>query len=217
MPDTGDEGFLARWSRLKRGEPTGAPKTPERADAPAVPASPSGTEPPATIAATDEPTIKPEELPNIDELTAQSDFKAFLQKGVPEELRRLALRKLWTADPAIRDFIEVAENQYDFNAGHVPGFGALAPDVDIGKLLAQATGATPAPAPPETGDTPRQDVADADASSQPPVGDATADRSAPPPPRDDFVTDDAQKVAELPGEQAAERPSRRRHGGALPG
>jgi len=215
MPDTGDEGFLARWSRLKRGEPA-VQKAPDRVDAPA-PATPSGTEPPAAVAAADEPTIKPEDLPNIDELTAESDFKAFLQKGVPEELRRLALRKLWTADPAIRDFIEVAENQYDFNAGHVPGFGALAPDVDIGKLLAQATGATPAPAPAEPGEQARQDAAVADASSQPPMGDATADRTAPPPPHDDFVTDGAQKVAELPVEQAPERPSRRRHGGALPG
>jgi hypothetical protein len=216
MPDTGDEGFLSRWSRLKRGEPASAPKTADRAEPSASPDTP----PVASaddVAQADAPTIRPEDLPNIDELTAESDFKAFLQKGVPEELRRLALRKLWTADPAIRDFIEVAENQYDFNAGHVPGFGPLAPDVDIGKLLAQATGATPAPTPDKPDGDPRQDVAISDASPQPPSTDEAPDRSAQVPPRDGSVTDDAQNVAELPDEQAPMRPSRRRHGGALPG
>jgi hypothetical protein len=210
MPDTADEGFLSRWSRLKRGEPV-AQKAPEPADRDARPAEPKDT-----VAAADEPTIRPEDLPNIEELTAESDFKAFLQKGVPEELRRLALRKLWTADPAIRDFIEVAENQYDFNAGHVPGFGALAPDVDIGKLLAQATGATPTPDTPDAQSDVRQSVAQsqADASSEmsavePQAAERPLDSGC-------SATEPAQKVAELPAEQAPERPSRRRHGGALP-
>jgi hypothetical protein len=42
------------------------------------------------------------------------------------ELARAALRRVWTADPAIRDHIGLSENSWDFNApGSVPGFGPL--------------------------------------------------------------------------------------------
>jgi hypothetical protein len=35
--------------------------------------------------------------------------------GVPAELRLVALRGAWAADPTIRDFIGIAENQWNFN------------------------------------------------------------------------------------------------------
>ena len=88
-----------------------------------------------------EPVFDPATLPKVEDLTATSDITAFLRKGVPEELKRLALRRVWTLDPQIRDFIEVAENQYDWNAADgVPGFGALPEGTDLQALLAQATG-----------------------------------------------------------------------------
>ena len=130
------EGFLSRWSRLKRSEEQSQPTNKVGA---------TGQEPAAAdaqIPAADEPSLADlTKLPRLDELTSGSDFAAFLQKGVPEELKRLALRKAWSLDPAIRDFVEVAENQYDWNApGGVPGFGEIAPGTDMKALLAQAIG-----------------------------------------------------------------------------
>jgi 6-methylsalicylate decarboxylase len=45
-----------------------------------------------------------------------STIRAFLRPGVPAELARAALRRAWVADPAIRDFIGLAESSRDFNA-----------------------------------------------------------------------------------------------------
>jgi hypothetical protein len=45
------------------------------------------------------------------------------------------------ADPAIRDFVGLAENAYDFNRpDSIPGFGPMRPFDDIDELVAQATG-----------------------------------------------------------------------------
>jgi hypothetical protein len=61
----------------------------------------------------------------------------FMQPGVPEALSRAALRRAWSADPAIRDFIGLAENSWDFTASDgMHGFGALDP-ADAKRLLAQ--------------------------------------------------------------------------------
>jgi len=44
----------------------------------------------------------------------------------PEHLALADLRRAWLTDPAIRDFVEVAENQWDFNdPAALPGFGPL--------------------------------------------------------------------------------------------
>ena len=65
-------------------------------------------------------------LPPIESITAATDIRAFLAPGVPEELTRAALRRVWVTDPTIRDFVGLAENQWDFtNPDGVPGFGSL--------------------------------------------------------------------------------------------
>ncbi len=121
--DGPDEPFLSRWSRQKR-QIVGA--TPE-AEAPEV--APAELE------------VDLSKLPNIEELTADSDITGFLQKGVPDALQRMALRRMWSLDPAIRDFVEVAENQWDFNAvGGIPGlFQEIPPGTDVSYWLTQAT------------------------------------------------------------------------------
>jgi len=55
----------------------------------------------------------PEELPSVDTITVDTDIRAFLKSRVPAELTRAALRRAWSSDPAIRDFIGIAENQWD--------------------------------------------------------------------------------------------------------
>lgn len=113
-----DEGFLGRWSRLKR----------EARLAPEPEPTPQGPEPPP---AEPEPAEVESSLPPVESLCADSDYTAFLKEGVPEELRRFALRKAWASDPAISGFRGLCEYDWDCNA---PGYGALLPTDDVAKL-----------------------------------------------------------------------------------
>ena len=76
-----DEDFLRRWSRLKRETLKGqSPK--ESANA----LTPKSAETPAP------------QLPSIDSLNFDSDFKAFMHSKVEENVKRAALKKLFS-DP----------------------------------------------------------------------------------------------------------------------
>jgi hypothetical protein len=89
------EGVLARWSRRKQASRHGrAEEEPAAAEPPAV--VPEEAAPPPPEAAAAEP---PPELPDPDTLDDPGAFKAFMAKGVPPELRRRALRRLWRLDP----------------------------------------------------------------------------------------------------------------------
>src|SRR6202043_986904 len=106
--------FLSRWSRLKRE--SGIEGSGEKQTTDAVPGS----------AMSSAPVFDPASLPPIESIVADSDFRLFLEAGVPAELTRVALRRAWAADPAIRDFIGIAESQWDFNdPDAIPGFGPL--------------------------------------------------------------------------------------------
>jgi hypothetical protein len=86
----------------------------------------------------------PATLPPIESIDAQTDITAFLQSGVPAELRLAALRRAWTADPAIRDFKGLQENGWNFNDPNgVPGFGDLGPEVDVKRKVAEILGEAP--------------------------------------------------------------------------
>jgi Protein of unknown function (DUF3306) len=109
-----------RWVRLKHEAKT----TAQQAEAVSTSVE-AVAEQPGINAATQEP-FDPVSLPSIDSITADTDIVAFLKSGVPTELRRAALRRAWTSDPAIRDFIGIAENQWDFNDPNgISGFGPL--------------------------------------------------------------------------------------------
>jgi hypothetical protein len=116
-----DQGFLERWSKRKRAA--------RAAEVPAVAAAERAEEPPAEPleAEAAAPEIDPADLPAIESIKTGADIQAFLQKGVPKALRQAALRRLWSADPTIREFREVADYDWDFNA---PGYGALLPGDD---------------------------------------------------------------------------------------
>lgn len=116
-----DEEFLARWSRRKRETKTAveAPPPAELAEAP-NPARSGIAETPADA------EVDLSSLPPIESITGATDITAFLRKGIPPELSRAALRRAWASDPAIRDFIGLAENAWDFNDPNaMPGFGPL--------------------------------------------------------------------------------------------
>ena len=81
----GSERFsLSRWSRRKLAAAAEAPAAPASASL-AVPAPASGA--PVSTAAL--------ELPPVESLTFDSDFTAFLQPGVDDELKRAALKQLF--------------------------------------------------------------------------------------------------------------------------
>ena len=130
------ENFIARWSRRKReaAEEAEATKPPV---APGVPDQPTpagddqrdagdvsrlrsgASEPPPSA-------LDWTKLPSIETITAESDIRAFLAPGVPPELTRAALRRVWAADPKIRDFVGLADYDWDFNTpGAIAGFGPL--------------------------------------------------------------------------------------------
>lgn len=102
------EGRLARWSRLKR-------ETRTRGGADPVAAVAEQSHPPdqvAALAPEGEHLVarkapgeerQPAELPPIDSLDKNSDYTPFLKEGVPEDLKRQALRKLWSSDPAFME------------------------------------------------------------------------------------------------------------------
>jgi hypothetical protein len=79
-------------------------------------------------------------LPPIESIGAGSDVRAFLTPGVPADLARAALRRAWSAEPAIRDFIGLSENSWDFTAPDgVPGFGSVTGE-EVRRLLRQVLG-----------------------------------------------------------------------------
>src|SRR5690348_14915138 len=82
------EGFLTRWSRVK---------TEARDEAATRDALPS-TKPDAVPPAPPDAQTEPPALPPVEELTLDSDFRGFFHPKVDEDLRRAALRKLFS-DP----------------------------------------------------------------------------------------------------------------------
>lgn len=130
---SGSESFLSRWSRRK------AESAERRVVSPAEPApGAAGAKPDGTASATAAADFDPASLPSIESVAAGADIRPFLQSGVPAELTRTALRTAWAADPAIRDFIGIAENQWDFNnPTAMPGFGPLRAADHAATLAAQ--------------------------------------------------------------------------------
>ena len=120
------ERFLDRWSRLKRARGTEAELQPAREEVPA----------PAAAAQETEPSEAAEPLPDPEELGPTSDALAFLKPEIPEALRNQALRRLWSVDPAIRDFVGPAEYAWDFNKpAQMSGFGPLRAIDDVAELV----------------------------------------------------------------------------------
>jgi hypothetical protein len=142
---TASENFVSRWARLKHNadiqrstEPAGDPRLPTPVDAPSSAVETAIAKP--RIDAADEP-FDPASLPSIETITVNTDIRGFLQSRVPAELTRAALRQAWASDPAIRDFIGIAENQWDFNdPDSIPGFGPLLESDNVPSLLSQALG-----------------------------------------------------------------------------
>lgn len=196
------DGFLRRWSRRKREavEPEG--ETAATFQTAAVPAGEALTPP----AEADEPPFDLTSLPAIEELDAASDISAFLQKGVPEALKNAALRRIWAADPAIRDYIGPVDYGWDFNAPEtIPGFGALEAGFDVEAAARRIAGlAEPVSAADEEPEAPAEPAGEA---LEAPIADVAVEAPA---------ALDLQSGAGMPASEETLPLRRRRHGGALP-
>lgn len=101
------EGFFRRWSRVKaEARPESAP-----------PAEPSAIEPAATESGrsvTPPPGKALPTLQDVGKLTADSDYSAFVAKGVDATVRRQALKKLF-ADPHfnVMDGLDIYIDDYN--------------------------------------------------------------------------------------------------------
>ena len=168
---SGHENFVSRWSRLKHESESPRKRQtelPERA-APSSTAvtrsanedQAAGTETRAT------PVFDPTDLPSLDSITAGTDISRFLRSGVPAELTVAALRRAWVSDPVIRDFIGIAENQWDFtNPTTIPGFGPLHETGDKLSLIAQSVPTQPVPTLDRSLDEFSARLSDTDASAE---------------------------------------------------
>jgi hypothetical protein len=246
------EGFLSRWTQRKLAvraaalAERGAPIAPDAAPLPEPDAEAAGA---AFIAPQTGPEVLPPEpgtavdpivdLSSLEALTAETDLAPFLRAGVPATLRNAALRRMWSLDPAIRDFVsEAREYAYDWNSpGGVPGLGPLLPSDDVKAMLARLLGgvtkATPASGETrdsqpegslEPGQTPECPLAADPAPPGPdpqhhapalpaPAATASIQHSAPAS-HDPGPTRDPMPA--VGGEETSPGPRLRRHGGAMP-
>ena len=223
-----DESFVARWSRRKHDA---APQTrhqpkSEEAGGGAAPEVSAASPPGET-----RPPPDPASLPPIESIGAEADIRAFLAAGVPADLARAALRRAWSADPVIRDFIGLSENSWDFNAPDgIFGFGSLAPE-DIQRLthVFEGMGAT-GEAMPMSAATTSSNESKAQTAECPPSLEqlqtkSDSEEKRPSDLAQQHHADSAQVAradgAAIPTERSAQgqnlqQSSRRRHGGALP-
>ncbi len=96
--ERGEGDFLSRWARRKaearkeEEKPVAAPEPPAPEPDPAEPA-------PDLDSMTDEEALEHLGLPEPETMEKGDNFAAFMAKGVPERLRRRALRRMYRANP----------------------------------------------------------------------------------------------------------------------
>jgi len=140
------DDFLARWSRRKRdvaeAEQTRS-SAPDGTAPEGAAADGRSLEPVEAIerARPPEPAFDLKDLPSIESITAATDIRPFLAKGVPVDIARAALRRAWSADPRIRDFVGLADYDWDYHAvGSAAGFGPLEMTDELRRAVARIVG-----------------------------------------------------------------------------
>lgn len=149
-------GFLSRWSRLKQEarereqEPEAPPPEPEPEQEPEAEAAaePEAGDAAPAVGGDQGEAAEPLDLPDIDSLTRDSDYSVFMRAGVPADLRRQALRKLWRSDPVLANLDGLNDYDQNYAAPSIVGaavrtaydvFKGYAPrDVEAGEATAEA-------------------------------------------------------------------------------
>ena len=110
MSGSEGESVLSRWSRRKL-EAEQEPLNVEQEPAPEAGVSP--IEP--VVEEIEAPPLTDADMPDVESLTEESDFSAFMSPGVSDELRNLALRKLFRAPVFnIRDGLDEYDEDYTY-------------------------------------------------------------------------------------------------------
>ena len=207
-PEDRAENFLQRWSRRKRMAEPHPREEGEAVEASNLEASNTESGSPADAGPRgkpDLPAFDPATLPPIESITATTDIRAFLAPGVPEELTRAALRRMWVTDPAIRDFVGLAENQWDFTKPDtVPGFGTLELTPELRRMVARLLGGTPEASPERPPIVADNDLLES-VQAHPTESQAACQN-------DNGNTEQTESRDSV----AATAPAHRKHGGALP-
>jgi hypothetical protein len=115
------EGRFSRWSRLKtealENEPPQIDETLSKFTSENLPVRAEDAELPTSNSeetAEGEETDPAPELPDIETLEKDSDYTPFLAEGVPEAIKKLALRKLWASDPVLANIDGLNDYDEDF-------------------------------------------------------------------------------------------------------
>ena len=142
------ESFLARWSarKLADREPSARQDTPtehQSRDEDGAVEDRTVAESPKDSDQGNQPVDRVQ-LPSLDSIGADTDIADFLRPGVPPDLTRAALRRAWTSDPAIKNFVGLVENGWDFNdPSAMAGFGPISTE-EVARLAGKLIGALPA-------------------------------------------------------------------------
>jgi hypothetical protein len=208
--------LLSRWSRRKRGAAAVVEATNSRGQsAPSAgredcrprDAGPIRNAAGQTASTSDLPGLVP-----LEAIGAETDVRAFLAVGVPPELARGALRRAWLSDPKVRDFVGLADYDWDFNTpGSMAGFGILDASDQVGRELArlvrQAVAVT-------TGEPPVSPIPIGELQTSARDSNSATSRDSADPVR----LHDESAASDHRLEELADRPfpHRRKHGRALP-
>jgi len=208
------DNFLKRWSRRKRENDAGnsaAVKSGAETDERAPPSSQS----PVAKEAGQPDEFDVASLPPIESIGEGTDISAFLQSGVPNALRHAALRRAWSTDPTIRDYVGPNENFWEAaGPDGIPGFGPLDPGLDVKRMVAELFGeATPDKPPAEQQESPGA-LTQSDEKLKP---SADHDTAAAEPTSGHSASQHSEIAAtQKPAEKPQLQKTVRRHGGAMP-
>lgn len=132
------EGFLEAWSRRKRAATRAEANQTEAKAEDAVSAVEAPVE--APLEAEPEDGLSAQELaalPSIDDINGDTNLQPFLKRGVPSDLRKAALRKVWLSNKLIAGHDDPAvDYAWDWNAPEgVPGAGGLLSKDGVAKMM----------------------------------------------------------------------------------
>ena len=115
------------WSRRKN-----AVAEEQRRDAQALEAQEIAEHHAALEEKTDAEILEELGLPDPDTLVQGDDFSVFLQKAVPDRIKRVALRKLWLSNPVLANVDGLVDYGQDFTDAGV-GAGVVETTYQVGK------------------------------------------------------------------------------------
>jgi hypothetical protein len=168
---SGEENFLSRWSRRKAAE-----ETAEKAEQAPAKTTEAATEEKHAEGPTGKPAERAEEpldlskLPSIESLGKDSDYTMFMQKGVPDDLRLKAIRRMWATDPSIAgpDLLDMHAWDYTGTEGLRP---LVAPVIEavaaVAKELVERSRETASDKPAAPRDSPEAQSAEKDPPDEP--------------------------------------------------